>query len=309
MKERIKSFIKLFCIFFAALLLSYYFNLDENTNKQEPKLKEKTINNEINKNDDLLEIYYLNVGEADSTYIHYKDYDLLIDAGNTVDGKNIVAYLKELGVESLDYVFATHAHEDHMGGMHWIIYKFKVNNFYMPNHPAEWKSYENLMKALKDENVELKEPTIDQELTLEDLKLKVLWVGNSEDYNENSIVLKLTYKDRKFLFMADATTEVESKLLDKDIDSDVLKVGHHGSRDATSANFIYKVNPKYAIISVGKDNEYNHPHQVTLDKLNKLNSVIYRTDQDNTIHLTSDGKGIYIESIDKNLNGGDIKDK
>ncbi len=308
MKERYKNFIKLFAIFLAAFLLSYYTNLNSDKNT-EPKIKHKTINNEIDNNYDLLEIYYLNVGEADSTYIHYKDYDLLIDAGNTVDGKNIVNYLKELGVEELDYVFATHAHEDHMGGMHWIIYKFKVNNFYMPKHKADWKSYDNLMKALAEENVELKEPNIDQEIKLDNLLIKVLWLGHSDDYNENSIVLKLTYKNRTFLFMADATTDVESKILDKDIDSDVLKVGHHGSRDASSANFLYKVNPKYAIISVGKDNEYNHPHQVTLDKLNKLNSIIYRTDQNNTIHLTSDGEGINIDFINKNLNGGDIKDK
>ena len=309
MKEKIKSFIKLFCIFLATFILSYYFNLDDNTNKQEPKLKSKNISNEISTNSNILDIYYLNVGEADSTYIHYKDYDILIDAGNTVDGKNIVAYLKELGVEELDYVFTTHAHEDHMGGMQWIIYKFKVNNFYMPKHKAEWKSYDNLMNALREEKVELKEPNIDQEINIEDINIKVLWIGHSDDYNENSIVLKLTYKDRKFLFMADATTDVENKLLDKDIDSDVLKVGHHGSRDASSANFLYKVNPKYAIISVGKDNEYNHPHQVTLDKLNKLNCVIYRTDQDNTIHLTSDGEGISLDFINKDLNGGDIKDK
>ena len=286
-------------IFICFLLLIGYVLLEPNDEKE-------TISNQIDSNQDLLEIYFFDVGEADSTYIHYLDYDILIDAGNTVDGKLLVSYIKNLGVTSFDSVFATHAHEDHMGGMHWFIYKFPIEHFYMPNHKASWKSYENLMNALEEENVVLEEPEIGQEFVFDDLILTVLSIGHSEDYNENSIVLKATFKNTTYLFMGDAESDVEHKLLDMDIKSNVLKVGHHGSKNATSANFLYTVDPDYAIISVGSGNEYGHPHQVILDKLDKMNCTVYRTDLNHTIHLISDGEAIQFEFIDTDVNGGDL---
>ena len=142
----------------------------------------------------------------------------------------------------------------------------------------------------------------------------VLYVGTDRiDLNNDSIVMKCTFFNNSYLFTSDATNEVEYAIANGEysnyLKSDVLKISHHGSRYSNSAVFLNKVKPSYAVISVGKDNEYNHPHQVTLDKLNKLNSIIYRTDQNNTIHLTSDGEGIEVDFINKNLNGGDIKDK
>lgn len=298
MKKLGKYILKIILI--TILVIGFYYC----NNQEKPQVKQQRV---INETENLLEIYYLDVGEADSTYIHYKNTNILIDAGNTADGKKIVGFLRDLGVDHFDIVFATHAHEDHIGGMQWIIYKFSAEDFYMPNHPAKWKSYNNLLSALEEKNVVKKEPEIDQELNLEDLKIEVLWVGHDqEDYNENSIVLKLIYKNKSFLFMSDAEENVERQIRNKDIKSDVLKVGHHGSKYASTAQFLYQVNPEYAIISVGKDNEYNHPHQVVLDKLNKMKIQTYRTDEDHTIHLISDGESIKIEKIDTDLNGGDL---
>ncbi|MBR6137074.1 MAG: MBL fold metallo-hydrolase [Bacilli bacterium] len=260
------------------------------------------------KDEELLEIYYFDVGEADSTLIRYKNHNILIDAGNTIDGKKLSKYLKSIGVTNIELAFATHAHEDHIGGMQWIVYKIPVDVIYMPEHFAEWKSYQNLMNSTKEKNVPIKVPQIDQEFNIEDLNIKVLWVGKSEDYNENSIVLKLNYKNTNYLFMGDATNDVELQILDKDIKSDVLKVGHHGSKNSSSANFLYKVEPKYAIISVGKDNEYGHPHDIVLEKLEKLNTTIYRTDLSHTIRLKSDGEGIKFDFIKTDVNGGDLRD-
>lgn len=254
----------------------------------------------------LLNIYFFDVGEADSTLIQYKDNNILIDGGNTVDGVLLVPYLKELGINHFDAVFATHAHEDHIGGLSRVVYNFSIDRFFMPNHKAEWKSYDNLVKALDKRNLEHTVPHISEEIHLDDLVLTILWVGESEDYNENSIIVKLKFNNTRYLFMADAESDVERMILDEDIKSDVLKVGHHGSKYASSATFLEKVHPKYSIISCGANNEYGHPHQVVLDKLEYINSTIYRTDVYHTIHLISDGNNINFQFLDKSFNGGDL---
>ncbi len=299
MKKIGKRIIKLILFIIILICILYYFDNTNNSNNT-------IVSNNIDTNKELLEIYYFDVGEAESSLIKYKDHNILIDAGNTMDGKNLVNYLKEIGINHLDIVFVTHAHEDHMGGMQWIIYKLPVDIVYMPNHYAEWKSYDNLMNSIKERNVTLEEPTIDQEFTFDKVNIKLLWIDNGDNYNNNSIVLKLNYLNTSYLFMGDATSDVEHLILDKDIKSNVLKVGHHGSKDANSAVFLDKVKPDYSIISVGKNNDYHHPHDVVLNKLNTLNSTIYRTDINHTIHLISDGDNIKFDFIKTNINGGDL---
>ena len=258
----------------------------------------------IDSTSDLLEIYYFDVGNADSTLITYQAYAVLIDAGNTVDGVKLVPYLKELGIDHLDVVIASHAHEDHIGGMARVIYNFPITHFYMPNHSSTWKSYQNLIKALEKENVTPETPSIDQTFDLGDLHFTILWFGeDKEDYNENSIVLKLDFKNTKYLFMADATSDVERQILEKDLSCDVIKIGHHGSKYSSVAPFLETVKPTYAIISVGKDNDYHYPHQVVLDKLDYLNVTTYRTDIHHTIHLTSDGENINFDFLETDLDG------
>lgn len=261
----------------------------------------------IDNNGSYLHIYYFDVGEADSTLIKYKNYNILIDGGNTVDGVLLVPFFKEIGIDHFDYVFATHAHEDHIGGLSRVIYNFPVNHFYMPDHKAEWKSYNNLTNALDSKNVSLESPKVGETYEIDDLLLKVLWIDNKpEDYNENSIALKLIYHETSYLFMADLESDVEHILLDSDLKSDVLKVGHHGSKYSSSAVFLEAVHPKYAVISCGANNMYNHPHQIVLDKLNRINSYVYRTDLNHTIHLISNGSDINFEFIDRSFNGGDL---
>ena len=122
--------------------------------------------------------------------------------------------------------------------------------------------------------------------------------------NDDSIVLKLTYKNISFLFTGDITQNVEKELLQSNISSTVLKVAHHGSKYSNSANFLRKVNPKYAIISCGVNNEYYHPHNVVLEKLEKLNTKIYRTDIDGTIVALTDGTNIEFKTIKTYTDGG-----
>lgn len=261
-------------------------------------------NNVITEVTDKLEISYLDVGQADSILINDHGTYMLIDAGNNEDGSKLVSYFKSLGISEFKYVVGTHAHEDHIGGMDDIINNFKIDNFYMPNAITTTATFEDVLDALDKNNVKLVTPTIDSTFTLNTALLTVLYTGtDTSNLNNTSIVLKMTYGSNNFLFMGDAPISVEKTILNKDIKADVLKVGHHGSQYSSSDTFLKKVNPTYAIISVGKNNDYGHPNEKTLSKLNNLNVKIYRTDESGTVKVISDGNTINIETLKTDLNG------
>ena len=252
-----------------------------------------------------LKISYLDVGQADSILIECDNKYMLIDAGNTEDGPKLVNYFKNNNINEFTYVVGTHAHEDHIGGMSDIINNFKIDDFYMPDVITTTKTFEDTLDALNNNNIKFQTPKIGDKLYLGSATLNVLYVGtDNKDLNNSSIVLKLSYGNNKFLFMGDATTSVEKEILTDDLASDVLKVGHHGSKTSSSKEFLSKVNPKYAIISVGLNNTYNLPSSSTLTKLNSLNTKIYRTDEDGTIVVTSDTNNISINNIKTDTNGG-----
>lgn len=258
---------------------------------------------EVNDNSSL-EIYYLNVGQADSILINNNEQTILIDAGNNSDGENIAEFIKKLNIKDIDILVGTHPHEDHIGGLDNIINNFDIGKIYMPDVITTTKTFENVIDSIDNKNYEITIPKIDEEFYLENMKFKILYTGTDEtDLNNTSIVIKMTYGTTTYLFTGDATDKTEKKIIDKDIKVDVLKVGHHGSSYSTTDDFLNIVNPQYAIISVGKDNKYNHPADSTIKKLNKNNITTYRTDKDGTIKITSDGKNINIEKIDVNLDG------
>ena len=270
----------------------------------EEYFQEDTTKVKINPNN--LVIHFVDVGQGDCILIGQNNEYVLIDAGNNEDGQLLVEYFKELGVKKFKYVIGTHAHEDHIGGLDDIIENFTIENFYMPEVITTTKTFEDVLDALLKKQKAFDTPKIGDKFKLNDLEFEVLYLGTDKsDLNDTSIVLKLTYKNTTYLFMGDATSKVEKILINegKDLSSDVLKVGHHGSQYSSTATFLKKVNPSYAVIQVGQDNEYDHPKQVTLDKLNKLNTLTYRTDEQGTIILTSDGENITFETIKTNTNG------
>ena len=257
----------------------------------------------VNKNE-TLSVYFLDVGQADSILIRLNGQNMLIDAGNNEDGPLIVNYFKELGIENFKYVVATHPHEDHIGGMDDIINNFNIDTFYMPDKITTTKTFEDVLDALENKNMKYNTLNDGDKFNIDNANIEVISGGfTNSDINDSSIVLKLVYLNNSFLFTGDATSNVESKLLDKDIKSDVLKVGHHGSKYSTTDKFLDKVSPKYAIISVGKDNIYNHPSSNTITKLENKGIKIYRTDTLGTIVLDSDGNSINIKNINTNTNG------
>jgi competence protein ComEC len=267
------------------------------TNKEEKNQGkiEKVLN-------ETLEVHFLDVGQADSILILTEDKAGLIDAGNSSDGDDIVNYIKNLGITTLDFVVGTHPHEDHIGGIDEVINSFNVGKYYMPDAMTTTKTFENVLDALANKNLKYTVPKIGSTFNLGSAKFETIYLGNdTKDLNNTSIVLKMTFGNKSFLFTGDATDVSEEKMLDKNIKVDVLKVGHHGSEYSTTDEFLNKVNPSISIISVGKDNKYGHPSKKTLDKLK--NTEIYRTDLDKTIIIKTDGNKLDVKKIDESING------
>ena len=273
------------------------------------KESEKNINQRVEEApvtaENRLEVTFLDVGQADSILIENEGQYMLVDAGNNEDGPKLVTYLQGLGITDFSYVVGTHPHEDHIGGLDDIIKNFNIKTFYMPDVITTTKTFEEVLDALESKNIALSIPNKNDTFNLGDATVKVLYVGTEEesDLNGTSIVLKVTYQNVSFLLTGDASTKVEDSLDRKDLQSTVLKVGHHGSSTATNEEFLNLVNPKYAVISVGKNNQYEHPHTTVLNTLASHNITTYRTDEDGTIQMITDGVNIEINTMNTDTNG------
>lgn len=288
------------------IAIAYVYSTYQNTDKtvNDNTIKQRKTESTLKESSNNLDVYFLDVGQADSILLSNNGHYMLIDAGNNEDGPKLVNYFKSLGITKFDYVIATHAHEDHIGGMDDIIKNFDIGTFYMPDLITTTKTFEDVLDVLSEKQIAFETPTIDQEFSFSDTKITTLYVNNeAKNLNDSSIVLRLKHGTNTFLFTGDASTKVEKQLLNKNIASDVLKVGHHGSRYSTSKEFLNKVNPQYAIISVGINNTYKHPHDETLKKLNDKKIIIYRTDQEGTIVAESNGNIIQFKTIKTDTNG------
>ncbi|WP_253200427.1 ComEC/Rec2 family competence protein [Clostridium sp. CF012] len=253
----------------------------------------KNANLTVNGN---LKVHFINVGQADSILIEQGSKFMLIDAGNNGDGKLVKNYLLQQGVKSLDYVIGTHPHEDHIGGLDYVINDFKIDKIYLPKATSTTKAFGDVIVAIKNKGLKVAVPKPGETFNLGSAKLTILAPNNSKykDLNNFSVVVKLEFGSNSFLLTGDAEDISESEILAKgfNVKSDLLKVGHHGSHSSSKSEFLAKVNPKYAVISCEKGNDYGHPHKETMDKLKKKNITVYRTDELGTIIATSNGKTI-----------------
>ncbi len=246
-----------------------------------------------------LHIYYLDVGQADSTFILLPNGEnMLIDAGTKDNGEDIVNVLDSLGVDSIDYLIGTHPHTDHIGGMQQVIENFDIEKIYMPKASSNTATYKNLLNAIKKNGHTITTAKAGVEILSDDSLSATIVAPNSsayDDLNNYSAVIKLTYGLTSFLFAGDAEKLSEDEIR-TNIKCDVLKVGHHGSSTSTSKNFLKKTEPEYAIISCGADNDYGHPHKEVIQRLNNACISTYRTDLNGTIEAISDGYTISFNS-------------
>lgn len=255
-----------------------------------------------------LKVHFIDVGQADSILIQQINGDrannMLIDAGNNWDGNYVVDYLKEQGVSSLDYLIGTHPHADHIGGLDEIINNFNITKVLMPRVTTTTQTFLDVVTAVKNKNLKITTPMVGDEYILGDAKWVVLAPANKEygSLNDYSIVTRLEFGDNSFIFTGDAEEVSEAEILQnpniQGIESNVLKLGHHGSRGSTSDSFLSAVSPQYGVISTGVDNSYEHPHGEIVEKLMERDIEILRTDQQGTIVITSDGNNLSIETGD-----------
>lgn len=246
-----------------------------------------------------IKVHFINVGQGDSIFIELdNDKTMLIDAGES-DKKDLVkSYISDLGYNSINYLVGTHPHSDHIGGMYYIIDNFSIEKIYMPKAITNTKTYENLLETISSHNLKIN--TAKSNVIIydsENLKIDILAPDENKYTNLNnySAVVKLVYGDTCFLFMGDAEIESENKIK-SDINCDVVKIAHHGSSTSSNDDFVKRVNAKYAVVSVGEDNKYNHPNNEVLKRWEKSGALIYRTDRDGNIIFKSDGKNIVVET-------------
>ncbi|OMC76821.1 MBL fold metallo-hydrolase [Paenibacillus odorifer] len=247
-----------------------------------------------------LQVYFFDVGQGDSTLIRTPNNQyVLIDGGNNDQGKNVVKYLNALGVKTLDALVATHPDADHIGGLDDVLKALDVKSVYAPKVSHTTETYKDFLTAVKNEGRTIKAVTKGVTIPLTGVEAKFLAPIKTygDNINDWSAVLKVTYKNKSFLFTGDAEKASENDMLadGMNLKADVLKVGHHGSSSSTSKAFIDSVKPQYAVISVGKNN-YGHPDSGILTRLKNANTSVLRTDQKGTITAISDGNKITFTS-------------
>lgn len=244
-----------------------------------------------------LRVRYLDVGQGDCTLVSCDGEYLLIDGGDSDHSSEVYSVLERLDVDCIDYIVATHPDADHIGGISGALNEADCGTFYCSVTSHDTETFEDMVSYLGD--TEITVPSAGDTFYLgEALVTFVGPVSNYDDTNNGSLVLRIDYGDTSFLFTGDAETESEDDMIaaGADLSADVLKVGHHGSRSSSSSEFLQEVDPEYAIISVGADNEYGHPTEEVLERLDSIGAEVYRTDEDGSVVVVSDGETITVET-------------
>jgi len=252
-------------------------------------------------------VHMIDVGQAESFLLTQGNQTALVDCGKVFAGRKVVKYLKKLGITKIDYLIITHPHEDHMGGMFQILDNFEIGVIIFPkvdDTKIEHLWYKVLMYKIEKGKYQIKYAQKGDIYNIQDATFEIIAVetDSGENINNYSIVSKVSFGEIDMIMTGDAEKEVEEKILKsgKDIDAEILKVGHHGSRTSTTEQFLDAINPDYALISCKKWNDYNHPVESTMDKLEKRDIEVYRTDECGNVIMT-----ITNNEVNFNCNSGD----
>lgn len=252
----------------------------------------------------MLLVHFLDVGQGDAIFIELPNgKTMLVDAGENYHGQGILDYVQRIGYSRLDYVVATHPHEDHIGSLPYIVRNFEVGSIYMPDVTANTTTFESLLKAIKNKNLRIKNGRAGVRIIGED-KLTADIIApdkpDESDLNNSSIVMLLTFGGVSFLLTGDAETK-ELNAVRADMHATVLKAGHHGSKTSTTQTLLKKIAPQVTVISCGKNNEYGHPNAEVLKMLKSAGSTVYRTDRDQTVVMKTDGSSLTVSTGDPSI--------
>ena len=247
-----------------------------------------------------MEVHFIDVGQGDATLIKADDKYMLIDAGDNSKGTTVQNYMKKQGVKKLDYLILTHTDADHIGGADVIITKFDINTLFIGDFKKDNKTYEELMDAIEYKNLKYSTPAVGNEYKLGNATFTIVAPNTTYDEPNNcSIALLLENGEDTFLFTGDCEEEAETDILANgiDIDCDVYKIGHHGSKTASSKNFLKVITPTYGVISCAEENSYGHPHAEVLNNLRSMSVKVFRTDEQGSIIAYSNGTEITWNSV------------
>ena len=249
----------------------------------------------------MLQVHFVDVGQADFEYIKFPDGSCaVIDSGDTDDREFVVDYINSMGQSDISFAVATHGHADHIGSMKEILENFNVGTIIRPYEDYDSTLYTNMLYAIEETGTEEVIAKYGDTFEAGGASFEVFGpIGDGySDYNDYSVVLKMTYGDVSFLFTGDAGKASEKDMLSMgyDLDSDVLKVGHHGSKTASTEEFLEAVSPAVSVISVGENNEYNLPSDEAMERINSNSQNVYRTDEDGTVIVSTDGNTINVET-------------
>lgn len=258
-----------------------------------PNVSQQDGSNQVLPEEGELILTMIDVGQADSFLLVQNGEVALIDCGTRSTGEDVVEYLKSIGIEKIDYLFGTHPHDDHMGGMYDVIKNFEIGKIILPKVKTgevttNW--YMKLMKEIKNENYELEYAELGNTYNLGDASMKIIGPISEPENNLNnySTVLKVSFGEMDIIMTGDAEEEVEKEILasGENIDAEILKVGHHGSNTSSSEEFLDAVMPDYALISAKLGNKFEHPTESTMKKLESRGITVYRTDESGTVVVT-----------------------
>ena len=244
-----------------------------------------------------LRVDYVDVGQADFILVECDGHYMTIDGGNVADSQFVYSYLDQRGIDYLDYVVVTHAHEDHCGAVSAILSKCQAGMVYSPVTTYSTKAFSNVVKKAEEQGLDLTVPSAGDTFIVGSAECEI--IGPVKEYsepNDTSIVIRMQYGNTSYLFTGDAEETAEKDILSAgyEVKADVLKVGHHGSNTSTSYIWLRQVAPTYAVISSNKTEvpKYGHPHESTLSKLRDADVTVFRTDMQGTITCVSDGESI-----------------
>lgn len=241
-------------------------------------------------------IYFIDVGQADASVLICDGQVLMIDGGNVADSSLIYSYLsKSLGVRHIDYMIATHPHEDHIGGLSAALNACSVGAIFSPVTDYDSDPFRSLQKYAQAQNVSITIPAMGDTFMLGSARVQFISPSRQyDDINDMSLVVRVDYGSTSFVFTGDAAWEAEHDMVDSgsNLSATLLKVGHHGSSTSSSYVFLRDVMPEYAVISVGDKNAYGHPTDPTLSRLRDIGATVYRTDLQGTIVCISDGTSL-----------------